>query len=104
MYGVVSKWQFDPAREQDVLARADRMMHTINGWPGVVSAVNIRIALDALLAVIFYADEATYQSLIHDPNGPFSQAVAQHGIEEVANWVWSERGLVMGSLTSSAGA
>jgi hypothetical protein len=44
------------------------------------------------IAVHGYKDEATYQSLVSDPNGPFARAQAKHNVEEYGRWLYSERG------------
>lgn len=94
MYVVVSKWQFDPSREAEILEKGARMMATINGWPEVQSAYNIRAGEDYVIAVIAYASQEAYQKLIQDPDGPFEKAVREHSIEDGMTWIWSERGLV----------
>jgi hypothetical protein len=94
MYMVISKWEYDPSHERDVRASAAKMMSTIGEWPEVESAYNVRVAANSVLAVITYRDEASYNRLIQDPEGPFAKAAAEHGIEDHAKWLWSERGEV----------
>ncbi|HJP84166.1 MAG TPA: hypothetical protein VJ835_11760 [Fimbriimonadaceae bacterium] len=94
MYMVISKWEFDPASEGVVKDKARRMMQQIRAWDGVESAFNVRTSPGSVLAVIGYRDEATYQRLIQDPNGPFEKAAQESGIEQEAQWKWSERGEV----------
>ncbi len=95
MYGVVAKWEFEPKDEQELSRVSNLMMDELRALDGVETVLDIRVAPNAILSVITYRDEATYQALIHDPNGPFVQAAAKHGIEDLATWVWSERGEVI---------
>ena len=68
------------------------MMVTIDAWPEVEFAYNVRAGTDYVIAVIGYHSEDDYQRLIGDPDGPFARAAAEHEIEKYATWVWSERG------------
>lgn len=92
MYVVVSKWEFDPAHEAEVKSSAAKMMETIQSWPEVSFAYNVRAGANYVLAIIGYLDQAGYERLVQTPGGPFEQAAAQHQIEKYATWVWSERG------------
>lgn len=92
MYDEVARWEFVPKDEPELMALTEKMMDELHAWPGVVSAIDIRVAENAILPVITYADEATYQSLIQDPNGPFEMAAQEHKLERITTWVWSERG------------
>jgi hypothetical protein len=92
MYAVISKWEFDPKNRQAVEERGLQMMQTLKSWEGVELAFNIEGGDSYILSVIGYADEPTYQRLIHDAEGPFERAAQENGIGEVATWVWSERG------------
>jgi hypothetical protein len=95
MYAVVSKWEVDPQHVETVKASAEEMMSAIKGWDGVESAFNIQTSPTTVLAVITYRDQATYDSLINDPEGPFATAAARSEIEKYATWQWSERGEVV---------
>lgn len=92
MYVVVSKWQYEMENEASVREGAAKMMQTINGWPEVQFAYNVRTSPDSVLAIIGYSDEASYHRLVQDPNSPFEKAAAEYGIENNAKWLWSERG------------
>lgn len=92
MYVVMSKWEFDPKNELAVKALARTMMERIKGWAGVERAYNVRVADNAVVAIMCYTDESSYQRLIQDPSGPFETALRETGFEEHAKWVWSERG------------
>jgi hypothetical protein len=94
MFVVISKWEFDPEQEAAVNAAASKMMETIRSWDGIESSYNVRAGSNYILSVIGYRDQATHERLVMDPNGPFSAAARETGIESVARWVWSERGLV----------
>ncbi len=95
MFGVVARWEFDPKNEAELVSVSEVLMKDLRSWPGVVSAIDIKVAPGAILSVITYQDEATYKALIQDPNGPFEKAAKEHDIERIARWVWSERGEVI---------
>jgi hypothetical protein len=94
MFVVVSKWEYLPSMEDEVRASARKMMETINAWPEVEFSYNVRTGENTICAIIAYRDEPSYQRLIQDPDGPFAKAAAEHGIENHAKWLWSERGEV----------
>jgi hypothetical protein len=92
MYTVVSRWEALPGKWDQFEAVGRKMRQAIRSWPGVESVQGVQIGGDALLAIIGYKSEADYQRLIQDPEGPFEKAGKENGIENVARWVWSERG------------
>ena len=92
MFVVISKWEFDAAHESEVAASGEKMMAAISSWPAVASAFNVRIGDSHMISVIEYTDQASYERLVQDPNSPFEKAAAEHGIEQHARWLWSERG------------
>ena len=94
MYMVISKWEYYPAHEAELRASAAKMMADLTSWDGVEFAYNVRASPSEILAVIAYSDEASYNRLIQDPNGPFAKAAAEHEIERYSQWKWSERGEV----------
>lgn len=92
MYTVISRWEFDPAREAEVETRAEETMDALRRWDGIDEAYNVRVGPGAVLAVMTYRDEPTYQALIKDPNGPFEKLIDGNDLESVATWIWSESG------------
>ena len=94
MYVVVSKWEYDPAYEAEVRASASLMMQALTSWPEVAFAYNVRAGDGYVLAIVGYRDEDSYRRLVQEPNGPFEKAAAEHGIERLARWIWSERGVM----------
>ena len=95
MYVVVSKWEFNPADEATTMAAGNKMMEGIANWDGVGEAFNIRTGPGSVLAVIKYRDEETYNALVHAADNPFDKLAAEHGIDQAATWLWSERGHVV---------
>ena len=95
MYGVVAKWEFDPKNEAELMDLTKPLGEKMRAWPGVESMIDIRIAPNAILSVMTYSDEPTYQKLIHDPEGPFETLAKDSGLARLATWVWSERGEVI---------
>ncbi|MBS1708329.1 MAG: hypothetical protein JSS65_06350 [Armatimonadetes bacterium] len=95
MFVVVSKWEFDPMREEAAMATGGKMMEAISTWDGVEEAFNIRTGPGHVLAVIKYTDEATYERLINAKDNPFDRLAAEYGMDESATWLWSERGHIV---------
>jgi hypothetical protein len=95
MFVVISKWEIDAVHDEAVRESARKMMADIRSWDGVESAFNVKAGDNYVLAVISYTDQAAYDKLISDPEGPFEKAAAKHGMEDHARWVWSERGDVV---------
>jgi hypothetical protein len=48
-----------------------------------------------VVAVHAYKDEAAYNAIVNDPNGPFAAALAAHKLEEVSRWIGSEKGTAL---------
>lgn len=94
MYMVVSRWEMMPGKEEEFERIGKAMRGVLRAQPGVSSVYGIREGSD-VVAVVCYDDEATYQRIVKDPNGPFETAARQHGIENAARWVSSNRGEVL---------
>lgn len=92
MFTVISRWEFDPARETEVKAMATETMQKLLSWDGIEEGYNVRVGPGAVLAILTYRDEPTYQNLIKDPNGPLEQLIGDNNLESMATWIWSESG------------
>ena len=53
------------------------------------------LAIPGDVSVVGYDDEASYKSVVDDPNGAFMNSVRESGIEEFGVWVGSERGVAI---------
>ncbi|HRF59069.1 MAG TPA: hypothetical protein PLH94_04035 [Fimbriimonadaceae bacterium] len=96
MYLVVSRWNLKPGGREEFESRGRAVRNVLRSLPGIVLTETLMSDEgDHGLAIIGYADEATYQNLIHDPAGPFARALAEHRLEEFGEWVWSERGVAV---------
>ena len=71
MFTVISRWEFDPKQEEQVMTKSKDLMQKIRSWDGVIEAYDVRVAPGAVLAVLTYRDEESYHKLVKDPNGPF---------------------------------
>ena len=40
-----------------------------------------------------YDDEDAYNKIVNDADGPFARAASEHGIEDVADWLGSVKGV-----------
>ena len=91
MYTVISKWEIKPGKEQQAEAASKRVRGVLRSTPGVVSLEGMRSG-NTVYAVVTYESEATRDKIVKDPNGPFAKAIAENGLEEFAEWKWSEGG------------
>jgi hypothetical protein len=92
MYLVISQWQPKPGREADFEAVGSRMRSFLRQTPGVQFVEAIQ-GPECFYAIHAYDDEDTYNRIVNDANGPFAKAAAEHGIEDVADWLGSVKGV-----------
>lgn len=97
MYWVVSKWQIIPGREDDWRERGASVRAAMKTMPGVEFVDSFQNASGEVVAIVGYASQDAYDRVTRDPNGPFEKAIAESRLEEVANWVSSERGTSLDS-------
>jgi hypothetical protein len=91
MYLVVSRWEALPGKEAEFEQRGISMRDLLRKQPGV-KLVEAFGSNGTRVVVHGYEDEATYDRVISDPNGPFVAASNETGIETVARWLGSEKG------------
>jgi heme-degrading monooxygenase HmoA len=95
MYLVISQWKPKPGREAEFETIGRNMRALLRSTPGVQFVEGIE-GPDSFYAVHAYDDEAAYNRIVQDPNGPFNRAAAEHGIEDVADWLSSVKGTTRG--------
>ncbi len=91
MFMVVSYWEPIPGHEEQFEQVSLAMRDIMRSQPGV----DLMHAFDSngkRVAVVGYTDEATYNAIVGNPNGPFNRALAEYRLEEHATWIGSERG------------
>ena len=91
MYLVVSVWEVLPGKADAFRENGMKVGSLLKQQPGV-KLLEVFQSGDKFISVHGYADEATYQRLVQDPNGPFAKAMAESRVEEYARWLSSERG------------
>jgi heme-degrading monooxygenase HmoA len=91
MYIVISQWKPKPGREDEFKAIGQKMRGILRSTPGVQMIEGFE-GPECFYAVHAYDDEAAYNRIIQDPNGPFNQAASEHAIEDVADWLGSVKG------------
>ncbi len=94
MYMVVSRWEVMPGKEEEFERIGKSMRGMLRSQPGVHNVSGIRDG-NGVVAVVTYTDEAAYQRIVKDPNGPFETAAREHDMESIGRWVSSERGEVL---------
>lgn len=92
MYMVVSKWRPLPGKEDAFIEKGRAMRAMMRSQPGVKMMEGFRSEDGTFCSVHVYDSEESYRRIVHDPNGPFATAAAEHGIESVGEWIGSERG------------
>jgi hypothetical protein len=91
MYLVVTAWEALPGKADAFRENSLKVASVLMQQPGVKMLERFQSG-DKFMSVHGYTDEAAYQRVVHDPNGPFAKAVADSHIEEYARWLYSERG------------
>jgi hypothetical protein len=91
MYLVVSVWEALPGKADAFREHGMKVGSLLKKQPGV-KLLEVFESGGKFISVHGYADEATYQRLVQDPNGPFAKAMAEGRVEDYARWVSSERG------------
>jgi hypothetical protein len=92
MFLVVSHWEVVPGHEEQAIATGAKMRDILRKQPGVEFINGFSIGDGKLVAVHVYRDEAAYNAIISDPDGPFAKAAAANELEEHMRWIGSERG------------
>lgn len=91
MYMVVSHWEVNPGQEDEARRRSAAVRQVLRAQPGVEFIHSIFNG-NKVVAVHGYVDESAYHRVVHDPNGAFATAIADHGLEDIATWKGSESG------------
>lgn len=92
MYLVVSFWETVPGHEEEFERAGTRMRAIMLAQPGV-EFVEAFASNGKTVAVHGYTDEAAYNAIVNDSDGPFVSGAAETGIENHARWISSERGV-----------
>ncbi len=95
MFIVVSKWSVKPGQWPEFESRAKQVRRAILANDGVSFVHGFKSEQGDAVAVVGYRDQAAYSAVVNDPSGPFAKALAEHGLEDMSEWVWSERGEVL---------
>ena len=94
MFLVVSRWEAIDGKEAEFDAVSLKMSALLRKQPGVEMVEVIKNGPHHI-AVHGYRDQAAYQVTIDDPQGIFTRAAEENGIDSVARWLGSERGETM---------
>ncbi|HRI43642.1 MAG TPA: hypothetical protein PLL78_01390 [Fimbriimonadaceae bacterium] len=92
MFIVVSRWAV-PSQHLEAIDHAGKQVREVlRKQPGVLDVRGFRNEEGVFVAVVSYADEATYRRVIDDPQGAFVRALEESGLTQHAVWIGSERG------------
>ena len=92
MYWVVSQWRPLPGREEEWTNRGRAVREAMRQIPGIESAEAFMGENGNAFAIVGYGSKADYERIVKDPNGPFERTIGEHRLEDVAEWISSERG------------
>lgn len=92
MYIVVSKWGVVEGHEAEVDQRGRKVRDLLRSTSGVEFVHGFVNQDGVFVAIIGYADEASYKRVVGDSKGPYAKAVGESGLLEHAVWVGSDRG------------
>lgn len=92
MYIVVSKWQMLPGKEETFKENGRKMRDFMRQQDGVEFVESFKCEDGCAMAIVAYTDEASYRTLVQEPNGPFERAAKENNLETAGRWLWSERG------------
>jgi len=92
MYIVVSKWRAKDGRWDDFEKRSEPVRDALRMTPGVSYVQGFRSEDGCAMAIVGYDSQDTYNSVTKNPSGPFEKILAENNLEEVSEWLWSERG------------
>jgi quinol monooxygenase YgiN len=101
MYIVISKWEPLPGQREEFLDRSRKVRESLRRESGIVLFEHFFNEDGQAVAVVGYKDEETYHRIAEDPQGAFAQALVEHGLEDCARWVSSERGVSTDSLATA---
>jgi quinol monooxygenase YgiN len=91
LYLVVSVWEPLPGQEEAFEKQGMAVAAKMREQPGIALLEAFRSG-SRRIVIHGYRDEATYQSLVSDPDGPFARAQAEYPVEKYGRWLYSERG------------
>ena len=92
MYWVVSRWQPKMGMADEWRARGMKVREAMRQMPGIEFVDSFGTENGDVCAMVGYASEEDYKRIVQDPAGPFERIIADQKLEEVANWVSSDRG------------
>jgi len=91
MYLVVTRWEPIAGHEREFEEAGRRVGSILRQQPGMSYLEGFRSG-NQVVIVHGYRDEATYESLVKDPNGAFARAHAENRVEEFVRFVSSDGG------------
>jgi hypothetical protein len=92
MFLVISHWEIVPGHEEQAAAARIKMRDVMREQPGVEYINGFALTDGKLVAVHIYKDEAAYNAIVNNTDGPFAKAAASSNLEEHMRWISSERG------------
>jgi len=91
MYLVISHWEVVPGREAEFERDGKKVRDVLRSQPGATMITHFK-SNEKFVVVHGYEDEAAYNRIVNDPNGPFVKALAETNLESSARWLGSEKG------------
>jgi heme-degrading monooxygenase HmoA len=92
MYVVASTWEIVKGKRAEAEALGIKMRSLMRAQSGIESMLHFPTGEDEIMVVVSYSDEAAYNRIINDPNGPFEKALKEVDLESTMRWKQSWRG------------
>ena len=93
MYLVVSQWEALPGHDEEFERIGLEVGAVLGSLPGVEFLKSFQAESGRIVAVHGYADEATYNSIVNNPESPFIKAIQEKQLESHGRWISSDRGV-----------
>jgi hypothetical protein len=92
MYLVVSQWEAIPGHEEQMEKIGHSMRELLAAQKGVDLLKTFQAEDGKTVVILGYADRATYDNIINNPDGPFIRGLQEYHLEDHARWISSQRG------------
>jgi len=94
MYIVASIWEVARGKKAEAEALGKTMRARLIAQSGVEAIQHYTTDgnEDEIMVIVSYTDEAAYNRIINDPNGPFQTALKDVALESMMTWKQSWRG------------
>lgn len=90
MYIVVSRWKARPGKDREFAEVSNKMRGHMRSVPGI-ELLESFVAEGCRVVIVGYTDQGAYQRAMAE-DGPFARAARENRLEEIGEWLGSDRG------------